>query len=182
MQRNLDRIDRLCERLLDRAAASESTSTDKDDHSEHEGKDDPANPGESGKSLGRVAVREGVVLSTAVGDTSSSVGQSSGTSEPEDPGKEERDGMTGNRGDNTADAEEEESGVDNTDEETPPTGEEEETGCVLDALCWRVVVLVVVGNERRSNHSDDESDKGEDDEGDGVATTDGSRGVDHCEC
>lgn len=71
--------------------------------------------------------------------------------------------------------------VDNTDEETPPTGKEEETGCVLDTLGWRIVVLVVVGNERRSNDSDDESDKGEDDEGDGVATTDGRRCVDHCE-
>lgn len=102
---------RLCERLLDRAATSEGTSTDEDDHGEHEGEDDPADPSESGKSLGRVAVREGEVLISAIGDASSSVGQSSGTSEPEDPGQEERDGVTGDRGDNTTDAEEEESSL-----------------------------------------------------------------------
>ena len=100
-------ISRLCEGLLDGAATAEGTSTDKDDHCKHEGKDDPANPSESGKSLGRVAVREGVVLGSAVRNASSAVGQSSSAGEPEDPGKAERDSVTGNRGDHTTNASEE---------------------------------------------------------------------------
>lgn len=104
-------ISRLCEGLLDGAATAEGTSTDKDDHCKHEGKDDPANPSESGKSLGRVAVREGVALGSAVRNASSAVGQSSSAGEPEDPGKAERDSVTGNRGDHTTNASEEETSL-----------------------------------------------------------------------
>lgn len=70
--------------------------------------------------------------------------------------------------------------VGSADNETPPAGKEKEAGCVLNTLGWCVVVLVVVGNEGRSDNGNNESNKGEDDEADRVAPADGSRSVDHC--
>lgn len=229
-------VGHLCERFLDGSAASEGTSANDRDHGKHEGEGDPAHPSECLESFSRVAVREGVSKVRTAESATSSVGEGSGASEPEDPGHEEGDGMTGNRGDNTANASKEETSlliaqkgrqekkhgsvpgcqrghesskpcarvlpfratmlgsvraqhseahseercaqvmgthVDNADEEAPPAGKEKEAGSVVDAHAWRIVVLVVIGDERRRDNSSDECEESEDQEGDGVAPTDG---------
>lgn len=175
-------VGRLGERLLDRSATAEGTGTDGSNDSEHEAEDDPADPGESGERLGRVAVGEGVRLGAAAERAAGAVGEGSGTGEPEDPGDEDGDTVTGDRGDDAADASKEETGVDHTDEETPPAGKEEETGSVVDALGWGVVVAVVVRNEHRSDDGNDEGHHGERDEGDGVSPADESGRVGSHDC
>lgn len=99
---------RLCERLLDGSATAESTGANSSDAGEHQGEDDPANPGECHECLGRVAVREGVALVSAVERAAGAVGKSSGTSKVEDPGEEDGNTVTCDRGDDTTDASEEE--------------------------------------------------------------------------
>ena len=104
-------ITHLCERLLDGAATGEGARAKEDDDGKHEGEDDPADPGESHERLGRVAVRERVALVGTVERAAGAVGKSSGTGEPEDPGEEESDSVAGDRGDDAADAGEEETGL-----------------------------------------------------------------------
>ncbi|KAI3475882.1 hypothetical protein L1887_62642 [Cichorium endivia] len=180
-------ITHLCERLLDGAATGEGARAKEDDDGKHEGEDDPADPGESHERLGRVAVRERVALVGTVERAAGAVGKSSGAGEPEDPVSMSwlvewahlRDGCESRcRQDLGAF---EHTYVDGADEEAPPAGKEEEAGGVLDALGWRVAVRVVVGHQRRGNHGDDEGDKGEQQEADGVAPADGCGRVDHCE-
>ena len=101
----------LCERLLDGSATSEGTSANDRDHGKHEGEGDPTHPSECLESLGRVAVREGVSKVGTVESATSSGGEGNGTSEPEDPSHEEGDCVTGNRGDDTADASKEETSL-----------------------------------------------------------------------
>lgn len=170
---------RLGKRLLYGSAASESAATDEKDCGEHQSQDDPANPGKSHESLGGVAVRERIALVSAAEASASSVGQSSGTGHPKDPCQEQGDSVTGDRGDDTADAEEEECGVGDSDNEAPPSGKDKETSSVVDTARGWVVVRVVVINKCRSNDGHNEGDKGEQTKGNWVSSSDGGRSVNH---
>lgn len=88
-------IGRSGERLLDRSATSEGTGANGSDDSEHKAEDDPADPSESGKCFGRVAVGEGVGLGAAAERAAGAVGEGGGTREPEDPSEEDGDTVTG---------------------------------------------------------------------------------------
>lgn len=101
----------LGERLLDGATTSEGAGTNEEDHGEHQRENDPSDPGKGHESLGRVAVGEWVSLVSAAKATASSVGQSSGTGHPENPGQEESNRVSGDRSNDASNAEEEQSGL-----------------------------------------------------------------------
>lgn len=101
----------LCDRLLHGSTTAEGTSANGSDDGEHKGEDDPADPCESHESLGRVAVREWVALVGAVERAAGAVSEGSGTSKPEDPGEEDRDTVSSNRGDDATNASKEETGL-----------------------------------------------------------------------
>lgn len=97
----------LAEAVLEATTAAEGTTANGSDDGEHDGEQGPSDPAKGLEGTERVAVVVAVV--TTVG--ADAVGHGCRAGEPEDPRHKEPDPVACNRGDDSADAGEEEGGL-----------------------------------------------------------------------